>query len=90
MLQRGRVKRDDSGKIEYRQDKDGNLLRDDKGNLIPVYEPYRIKVFNTIDFAKSMHYNPFAYILKLSIKLDRKYLNRIKQQCSRFYRRELS
>lgn len=23
---------------------------------------YRIKVFNTINFAKSMHYNPFAYI----------------------------
>ncbi len=28
--------------------------------------------------------------VKLSIKLDTKYLNRIKQQCSRFYRRELS
>lgn len=27
-----------------------------------VYQPYKIKVFNTIDFAKSMHYNPFAYI----------------------------
>ena len=70
MLQRGRVKRDDSGKIEYRQDKDGNLLRDDKGNLIPVYEPYRIKVFNTIDFAKSMHYNPFAYISKKNREKD--------------------
>ena len=23
---------------------------------------YRIKVFNTINFKKSMHYNPFAYI----------------------------
>ena len=23
---------------------------------------YKIKVFNTINFAKSMHYNPFAYI----------------------------
>ena len=23
---------------------------------------YRIKVLNTINFAKSMHYNPFAYI----------------------------
>lgn len=23
---------------------------------------YQIKVFNTINFAKSMHYNPFAYI----------------------------
>jgi len=27
-----------------------------------VYEPYRIKTFNTINFNKSMHYNPFAYI----------------------------
>ena len=26
------------------------------------YEPYRILVFNTVDFNKSMHYNPFAYI----------------------------
>ncbi len=26
------------------------------------YKPYKIKVFNTIDFKKSMHYNPFAYI----------------------------
>ena len=70
MLQRGRVKRDENGKIEYRQDKNGNLLRDDKGNLIPVYEPYRIKVFNTIDFAKSMHYNPFAYISKKNREKD--------------------
>ena len=23
---------------------------------------YKIKVFNTINFKKSMHYNPFAYI----------------------------
>ena len=23
---------------------------------------YRIKVLNTINFAKSMHYNPFAYV----------------------------
>ena len=26
------------------------------------YQPYRILVFNTVDFNKSMHYNPFAYI----------------------------
>lgn len=26
------------------------------------YKPYSIRVFNTIDFDKSMHYNPFAYI----------------------------
>ena len=33
--------------------------------LLGSYEPYKIKVFNTIDFAKSMHYNPFAYLLKI-------------------------
>jgi len=27
-----------------------------------VYEPYRIKVLNTINFKKSMKYNPFAYL----------------------------
>lgn len=32
-----------------------------KSNQIE-YEPYRIKVLNTINFSKSMHYNPFAYI----------------------------
>ncbi len=29
-----------------------------------VYEPYKIKVFNTVDFSQSLHYNPFAYIKK--------------------------
>ena len=38
----------------------GRPYKDEKGNL--SYQPYRIKVFNTIDFGKSMHYNPFAYI----------------------------
>lgn len=40
--------------------KDGKPLRNKKGRI--VYEPYQIKVFNTINFKKSMHYNPFAYI----------------------------
>ena len=40
--------------------KDGKPVRDKKGNV--VYEPYRIKVLNTINFKKSMHYNPFSYI----------------------------
>ena len=31
-----------------------------KGKII--YEPYKIRVFNTINFQKSMHFNPFAYI----------------------------
>ena len=49
-MQRGTPKRDKSGKI----------LRDKNGKVI--FERYRIKVFNTINFRKSMHYNPFAYI----------------------------
>ena len=36
------------------------LMKDKHGKVI--YEPYRIKVLNTINFRKSMHYNPFAYI----------------------------
>ena len=35
-----------------------------------IYEPYNIKVFNTIDFAKSMHYNPFAYISEKNREKD--------------------
>ena len=31
------------------------------GNLL-LKQGYRIKIFNTINFKKSMHYNPFAYI----------------------------
>ena len=40
--------------------KDGKPMNDKRGKVI--YEPYRIKVLNTINFKKSMHYNPFAYI----------------------------
>ena len=40
--------------------KDGKPMKDKHGKVI--YEPYRIKVLNTINFKKSMHYNPFAYI----------------------------
>lgn len=53
-------------------DKDGKDLKDRHGNPVyeivkdengkVVYEPYRIKVLNTINFSKSMHYNPFVYI----------------------------
>ena len=41
-------------------DKDGKPVKGKDGKI--VYEPYKIKVFNTINFSKSMHYNPFAYI----------------------------
>ena len=38
----------------------GKAVRDKEGKV--VYEPYKIKVLNTINFNKSMHYNPFRYI----------------------------
>ena len=44
----------------------GRLVKDNNGKS--YYEPYKIKVFNTIDFAKSMHYNPFAYIAEKIVK----------------------
>ena len=40
--------------------KDGKPLKNKHGKVI--YESYRIKVLNTINFKKSMHYNPFSYI----------------------------
>ena len=43
-----------------KRDKDGNVIKDKSGKV--VYEPYVIKVLNTINFSKSLHYNPFAYI----------------------------
>ena len=58
MLARGRPIKDEKGKV----------LKDKNGKI--VYEPYRIKVFNTIDFAKSMHYNPFAYISEKNREKD--------------------
>lgn len=69
MLERGRPKRV-NGKIVYQKTHDGKYKKDDKGKYIPVYEPYKIKVFNTIDFAKSMHYNPFAYISRKNREKD--------------------
>ena len=50
MLRRGAPKLDENGKP----------MRDACGKII--YEPYRIKVLNTINFKKSMKYTPFAYI----------------------------
>lgn len=62
MLKRGAVKlvrdvnnrvvKDKNGKVQIVKDKNGK----------PEREPYEIKVLNLINFNKSMHYNPFAYI----------------------------
>ena len=41
-------------------DENGKPVRDRHGRI--VYEPYRIKVLNIINFSKSMKYNPLAYI----------------------------
>ena len=43
-----------------RLNKDGKPIKSKDGKV--VYEAYRIKIFNTINFKKSMHYNPFVYI----------------------------
>lgn len=46
----------------------GRPVKDENGRI--YHQPYRIKVFNTIDFGKSMHYNPFAYISKKNREKD--------------------
>ena len=43
-----------------KRDENGKPMRDARGKVI--YEPYRIKVLNTINFSKSMKYNPLAYV----------------------------
>ncbi len=43
-----------------KRDEHGKPVRDKRGRV--VYEPYRIKVLNTINFSKSMKYNPLAYV----------------------------
>ena len=43
-----------------KRDENGKPVRDGRGKI--VYEPYRIKVLNTINFSKSMKYNPLAYV----------------------------
>ena len=66
MLQRGTPKmRPKLGKDHQPiKNRHGNpvyeTVKDKNGKV--VYEPYRIKVLNTINFKKSMHYNPFAYL----------------------------
>ena len=43
-----------------KRDENGKPVRDKHGKV--VYEPYRIKVLNTINFSESMKYNPLAYV----------------------------
>ena len=69
LLRKGRPMRDSKGRIVYRKE-NGKVLTDNDGKPVIARQPYNIKVFNTIDFAKSMHYNPFAYISKKNREKD--------------------
>ena len=62
MLARGAWELDDKGNKVPKVGKNGQTLKTKSGKVIYKRTPYKIKVFNTINFAKSMHYNPFAYI----------------------------
>lgn len=49
------------GKPLYRYiNKKRRIQKDASG--MPIMESYEIKVFNTLNFDQSMHYNPFAYV----------------------------
>lgn len=62
MLARGAWELDDKGNKVPKVGKNGQVLKTKSGKVIYKRTPYKIKVFNTVNFAKSMHYNPFAYI----------------------------
>ena len=44
------------------KEKDGKTVIGEDGKPVMVRRPYKIKVLNTINFDRSMHYNPFHYI----------------------------
>ena len=68
----GKLLRRGAPKVRAVLDKNGKQVKDRRGNAKAEYvrgkdgrieyEPYEIKVLNTIDFKKSLHYNPFEYI----------------------------
>lgn len=62
MLARGAWELDNKGNKVPKVGKNGQTLKTKSGKVIYKRTPYKIKVFNTINFEKSMHYNPFAYI----------------------------
>ena len=60
---KGQLLRETGKLLEHggpKRDENGKPVRDGRGKVI--YEPYRIKVLNTINFSKSMKYNPLAYV----------------------------
>ena len=62
MLAKGAWDLDDKGNKVPKVGKDGKVVKNQAGKIVYKRTPYKIKVFNTINFAKSLHYNPFAYI----------------------------
>ena len=72
LVECGKMLQHGTPKIRPKLGKDHQPVKDRHGNPVyetvkdkngkVVYEPYRIKVLNTINFKKSMHYNPFAYL----------------------------
>ena len=62
MLAKGAWDLDDKGNKVPKVGKDGKVVKNKAGKVVYKRTPYKIKVFNTINFAKSLHYNPFAYI----------------------------
>ena len=74
MVECGKLLQRGAPKVRAVLGKDGKPLKDKRGNAVTetvrdkkgkiVYEPYEIKVLNTIDFKKSLHYNPFALLYK--------------------------
>ena len=67
--------------------KDGKPMKDKHGKVI--YEPYRIKVLNTINFKKSMHYNPFASRLKLMKADHQSKQYRLEDQLLKYFPEEI-
>lgn len=62
MLAKGAWDLDDKGNKVPKVGKDGKVVKNKADKIVYKRTPYKIKVFNTINFAKSLHYNPFAYI----------------------------
>jgi len=52
----------------------GNMLKKGrvckKGDGTVIYQPYKIKVFNTVEWSESMHYNPFSYFQTETLTSD--------------------
>lgn len=55
---------EETGKMLLR----GKIVKDKKGRKKRV--KYKVKIFNTVDFEQSLHYNPFYYVSKKRCEAD--------------------